>query len=65
MTHGMDGMMGSMMSWMMALGLLGWLLVIGLLVAILTVLAKLLHRERTAGAKQADGENATRRPRAP
>ncbi|MGH8519753.1 MAG: hypothetical protein ACREUE_20055 [Panacagrimonas sp.] len=39
----MNGM-GSMMGWMMGLGLLGWLLVIGLLVAILVVLIRVLGR---------------------
>jgi len=37
----MDGM-GSMMAWMMGLGLLGWVLIIALLVAILVVLVRLL-----------------------
>jgi len=40
----MDGGMGSMMGWMMGLGLLGWVAVIGLLVAILVVLVRLLAR---------------------
>lgn len=39
----MDGM-GSMMGWMMGLGLLGWVLVIALLVTILVVLVQLLKR---------------------
>lgn len=39
----MDGM-GSMMGWMMGLGLLGWVLVIALLVAILVVLVRILKR---------------------
>ena len=39
----MDGM-GSMMGWMMGLGLLGWLVVIGLLIAILVVLIRLAGR---------------------
>jgi hypothetical protein len=39
----MNGM-GSMMNWMMGLGLLGWVLVIGLLVAILIVLVQILKR---------------------
>lgn len=38
-----DGM-GSMMGWMMGVGLLGWILVIALLVAILVVLVKLLKQ---------------------
>ena len=39
----MNGM-GSMMGWMMGLGLLGWVLLIGLLVAILVVLVQILRR---------------------
>lgn len=39
----MDGM-GSMMGWMMGLGLLGWVLVIALLVTILVVLGRILNR---------------------
>ena len=41
----MDGM-GSMMAWMMGLGLLGWVLIIALLVAILGVLVRLLTERR-------------------
>jgi uncharacterized membrane protein len=40
----MDGGMGSMMAWMMGIGLLGWVLVIALLVTILVVLVRLLGR---------------------
>ena len=40
----MDGGMGSMMAWMMGLGLLGWVLVIALLVTILVVLVRALNR---------------------
>jgi hypothetical protein len=40
----MDGDTGSMMGWMMSLGLLGWVLVIALLVAILVVLIRLAGR---------------------
>lgn len=36
--------MGSMMGWMMGLGLLGWVVVIALLVAILVVLVRVLGR---------------------
>jgi uncharacterized membrane protein len=36
--------MGSMMAWMMGLGLLGWVLVIALLITILVVLIRLLNR---------------------
>ena len=39
----MDGM-GSMMGWMMGLGLLGWVLVIALLVTIVIVLVQILKR---------------------
>jgi hypothetical protein len=40
----MDGGMGSMMAWMMGIGLLGWVLVIALLVTILVVLVRALNR---------------------
>ena len=39
----MDGM-GSMMGWMMGLGLLGWVVVIALLVAIVVLLVRLVNR---------------------
>ena len=42
----MDGM-GSMMGWMMGLGLLGWVLVVALLAAILVVLVRILKRGRS------------------
>lgn len=57
----MDGM-GSMMGWMMGLGLLGWLLVIGLLVAILVVLIRLLGRIGGHGNKSIPGQDASRGP---
>jgi len=41
----MDGM-GSMMAWMMGLGLLGRVLIIALLVAILVVLVRLLTERK-------------------
>ena len=44
----MDGGMGSMMGWMMGLGLLGWVLVIALLVTILVVLVQILSRSGSA-----------------
>ena len=47
----MDGM-GSMMAWMMGLGLLGWLLVIVSLVAIVVLLVQLLRR---AGPRERSG----------
>jgi uncharacterized membrane protein len=40
----MDGGMGSMMGWMMGVGLLGWVLVIALLVTIVFLLIRLLSR---------------------
>jgi len=42
----MMGGMGSMMGWMMGLGLLGWVLIIALLVAILVVLVRLLSERK-------------------
>lgn len=39
----MDGM-GSMMAWMMGLGLLGWVLIIALLATIVVVLVQILRR---------------------
>ena len=45
----MDGGMGSMMGWMMGIGLLGWVLVVALLVTILVVLVRLLNRGSTRG----------------
>ena len=42
----MMGGMGSMMGWMMGLGLLGWVLIIALLVAILVVLVRLLTERK-------------------
>jgi hypothetical protein len=44
----MDGM-GSMMGWMMGLGLLGWIAIIGLLIAILVVLVRLLNKPTAGG----------------
>ena len=41
----MDGM-GSMMAWMMGLGLLGWVLITALLVAILVALVRLLTERK-------------------
>jgi hypothetical protein len=48
----MDGDMGSMMGWMMGLGLIGWVVVIALLVAILVILVRLLT---TLGSKDQGG----------
>ena len=45
----MDGGMGSMMAWMMGVGLLGWVLVIALLVTIVVLLARLLARKDQSG----------------
>ena len=54
----MDGM-GSMMGWMMGLGLLGWVLVIALLIAILVVLIRLARKlgsgDQSAAAPPPEG----------
>jgi hypothetical protein len=47
----MDGM-GSMMGWMMGLGLLGWIVIIGLLIAILFVLVRLLSKPAAGGPRE-------------
>ena len=44
MHNGMMDGMGSMMSWMMGMGLLGWVLVITLLVTIAVLLVQFLRR---------------------
>ena len=41
----MDGGMGSMMAWMMGIGLLGWVLVIALVATIVVLLLRLVSRE--------------------
>jgi uncharacterized membrane protein len=60
----MDGEMGSMMGWMMGLGLLGWVVVIALLVAILVVLIRLATRlgskDQSAGPPQQGGPEIKR-----
>ena len=40
--------MGSMMAWMMGVGLLGWVLLIALLVTIVFLLVRLLNRPNRA-----------------
>jgi uncharacterized membrane protein len=50
----MDGM-GSMMSWMMGLGLLGWVLVIALLVTIVFLLVRLLGDSRSRNRGRSGG----------
>jgi uncharacterized membrane protein len=52
----MDGI-GSMMGWMMGLGLLGWVLVIALLVTILMVLVRILKRGPAAERDRAGRNN--------
>jgi uncharacterized membrane protein len=61
----MNGDMGSMMGWMMGLGLLGWLVVIGLLIAILVVLIRLLARLAPKESGRAADQTTSRseRPR--
>jgi uncharacterized membrane protein len=60
----MDSDMGSMMGWMMALGLLGWVVVIALLIAILIVLirvaGRLGTRDQGPGAPQQGGREIKR-----
>lgn len=51
----MDGM-GSMMAWMMGLGLVGWVLVIALLVTILVVLVQLLNQRKRASDSPGHGQ---------
>jgi uncharacterized membrane protein len=48
-----DGM-GSMMGWMMGIGLLGWVLVIALLITILVVLLRLLNRSESRDPSKHD-----------
>lgn len=59
----MDGM-GSMMGWMMGLGLLGWVVVIALLIAILVVLIRLAatlgSKDQNAGAPPRGGADLKR-----
>ena len=50
----MHDAMGSMMAWMMGIGLLGWVLVIALLVTILVVLIRLLNRSGPGQASKHD-----------
>lgn len=62
----MDGM-GSMMGWMMGIGLLGWVLVIALLVTILVVLVQALSRRNSGEGSTSSGsaQGSPRHPRAP
>ncbi len=55
----MDGM-GSMMGWMMGLGLLGWVLVIALLVTILVVLVRILKRSGSGKGPESGGTDPGR-----
>lgn len=47
----MNGNMGSMMGWMMGLGLLGWVLVIALLATIVVLLLRLVARQGRTGGR--------------
>jgi hypothetical protein len=55
----MNGEMGSMMGWMMGIGLLGWVLVFALLVTIVVLLVRLVGRtgpdDRDRGAPPSGG----------
>jgi uncharacterized membrane protein len=55
--------MGSMMGWMMGLGLLGWVLVIALLVTIVFLLIRLLGDSRSRNRAQSGGDQPANRPR--
>lgn len=50
----MDGAMGSMMGWMMSIGLLGWVLVIALLITIVVLLVQLLWRTARVSGRGRD-----------
>jgi uncharacterized membrane protein len=51
----MNGMMDSMMGWMVGIGLLGWVLVIALLVTIVFLLVRLLARaDRQGGTRSSN-----------
>ena len=58
----MNGMMDSMMGWMMGIGLLGWVLVIALLVTIVFLLVRLLagadRQGETRSSKTGRGERS-------
>ena len=53
----MNGGMGSMMGWMMGIGLLGWVLVIGLLVTIVFLLVRLLSQGRSRDGLRPSGSD--------
>lgn len=55
--------MGSMMAWMMGIGLLGWVLVIGLLAAIVALLFRLVARNDTRRETGPPGESHERSQR--
>lgn len=52
--------MGSMMGWMMGLGLLGWVLVIALLATIVVLLFRLVARQDRTGGRDARGDSGGR-----
>ena len=60
----MDGM-GSMMAWMMGIGLLGWVLVIALLVTIVVLLFRLVPRtgRRDEPSRPSDESHGRSQPR--
>ena len=62
MDGGMMQGMGSMMAWMMGLGLLGWVLVIALLATIVVLLVQILRRSgRHSGPGQGQPDDSARR----
>ena len=59
----MDGM-GSMMNWMMGLGMLGWLIALALLVTIVVLLAQIVRRRGPGerGGPHTPGEGPGKAP---
>ena len=49
--------MGSMMGWMMGIGLLGWVLVVALLATIVVLLFQLIARQDRTGSRDSRGDS--------
>lgn len=54
--------MGSMMGWMMGIGLLGWVLVIALLATIVVLLFRLVARQDRTGRRDSGDDPQRSRP---
>lgn len=52
----MDGGMGSMMAWMMGVGIIGWVLIIALLASIAVLLFQLLTRRQAGRPRELSSE---------